>query len=389
MALMWIKLCAIILISIIALQTIRKTYMCIYRYISRSKLSEKIQRILILFGRGTYKIVFLLVVLCCLYNVATSVLIINAESKTNKECGNIHVLDSDPQQTVEQIFAIDDLPEGKYNDFQKILHYDWMEHNLSSSLYKKKMASIYTTPSEREDESYEQLNAEEKKQIKYYANIILPLQDKRDSGEKITLEECEEERHAYWESYQLRETAEMAYQSGRAAEDLFWMNKNEKDYTLKMAAQCIEAFEEFVQFTNRMVGVNENRREVPTSEILYRNAKMYYSLASNTDIYEEKTHLLLCAYGCASNVYKNHADDEFSLMGEYYKGMAIIRLYDACLDENKLEDFDDTLYDELEHILPNIKNLLKESKQKKESKEMPDRINELCERIQYILSDME
>lgn len=251
------------------------------------------------------------------------------------------------EKTIEDIFFDDDVSsvadlDVVSDDYKKMLHFDWYYEGICYIEYGKNMAEIYNVDSTEEDEHFEDLSKDEQKKVEEYAQEIASYQIKKISGEQLTPEECWAEYEAYFQSYQIRPTAEMKYQCGRTMEDLFWMDSDTE--ILEPAAKSIVAFEEFMTYENHEVGESPENRDVERDEIIFRSGKMYYRLAQKYQHESElKKHFLFCAYGCFANMdLVNTSDNRWSLQGAYYKGLTIGFMDLEDIDEELMKEFGDT-----------------------------------------------
>lgn len=302
----------------------------------------------------------------------------------------ISTLDSDKKKEIDDIFPIDsDKGEDAAlkREIDKKLHMEWADESLKYRGYGEKIVELYFVIPQREDEPYDK-NSQATKEIQTYNVIIREIQVKRLMGEVITKEELDKEQEAYWQSFSKRPVAQMAYQAGRSAEDLFW-GQAEVDDMLESGADAIFAFETFLEFEDREVGEGEQKRVVCVEEILLRNGKTFFRLGTSTEDEKQKTHYLLCAYGLFSNVnlegteiLDNVSINENVMLAEYYKGLTIASLPLHVVDDILIGEMKTSF--EVANQLLEKNELATEKTKQKEEQNMSLRLEELGNKIPRI-----
>ena len=303
----------------------------------------------------------------------------------------ISTLDSDKKKEIDDIFPTDsDKGEDAAlkREIDKKLHMEWADESLKYRGYGEKIVELYFAIPQREDEPYDK-NSQATEEIQTNNMIIREIQAKRLMDDVITKEDIEKEWEAYWKSFLKRPVAQMAYQAGRSAEDLFW-GQAEVDDMLKSGADAIFAFETFLGFENREVGEGDQKRTVDVEEILLRNGKTFFRLGIAAEDEKEKKHYLFCAYGLFSNVnlegtaiLDNASINENVMLAEYYKGLTIANLPLDLIDSVLINE-SQTSFAVASKLLENNKIATAETKQKEEQ-EMPRRLEELENKISRIV----
>lgn len=253
--------------------------------------------------------------------------------------------DNDEEKNTDQVFMPD---EAKYNnnfketegigkkeeeenntqmteniaeDYRKMLHMDLMEEP-SYQIYEQILQQIYSKTPYKEDDLISALTPVERWKVRSNSARIKELQTLRDKR-KLTEEESVEEYQLYQDTYNIYRTAEILFQSGRAAEDAFWAHyegsNTNYERLLQLAAYSISAFEEFLAYEDRNVHIDDIQKKVQTNDLRLRNGKLYFRLRDFAASDEERLHFDLCSYGCFHNITAE-ADqfNEMSILGYYY-----------------------------------------------------------------------
>lgn len=302
--------------------------------------------------------------------------------------GKIHTLNGDAKKGIKEIFSSKKNMQGGEDDAIKkkakeYLHFDWMDDGLSYRKYGQKIASLYGIVPYRKDESMEEQNAEELQEIAKYKNIINEIDAKRQREEWVEEADLQCEAEAYWNSFQIRPVARMAYQAGRAYEDVFWYQESSGKDSMEAAAHAIHSFETFLQFENREIGKAQGQEQKDSilEGILFRNGKTCFQLSVHAEDKSEELHYLFMAYGFFANVNLKGVDvlngkigNEYILLAEYYKGLVITNLPGDQIDEILHEELNNSLYISRELLERNAKvsQGLKQNEEENMSKLLED-----------------